>query len=83
MNRSRRLSFIGTAASPSATRFSLSITAKLEFCSGNYIISMIFNIDLSLDPFPLPSEEVETKRNPLQRNLNKYAIEQVGKQLKY
>ena len=55
------------AASPSATRFSLSITAKLDFCPGNYIIFMILDIDLSLDPFPLPGEEVETKRKPPQK----------------
>ena len=28
---------------------------------------MILNIELSLDPFPLPGEEVETKRNPPQK----------------
>lgn len=67
MIRCCRFSFIGTAASPSATRFSLSITAKLDFCPGNYIIFMILDIDLSLDPFPLTGEEVETKRNLPQR----------------
>ena len=67
MIRCCRFSFIGTAASPSATRFSLSITAKLDFCPGNYIIFMILDIDLSLDPFPLPGEEVETKRKPPQK----------------
>ena len=67
MIRYCRFSFIGTAASPSVTRFSLSITAKLDFCPGNHIIFMILNIDLSLDPFPLPGEEVETKRNLLQK----------------
>ena len=56
-----------SAASPSATRFSLSITAKLNFCPGNYIIFMILDINLSLDPFPLTGEEVETKRNLPQR----------------